>query len=207
MLEAKETVLFDVPKFRVRQVAAGDGTRCIVTFHSLTQIQSLDRPGFGEDFLREQGIDAIHVINRDNAWYHYPEFQEALACIAKHTQGYQWVATSGSSMGGYAAVRFAEAVGASVAIAISPQYSVCRRVVPFETRWQLPGEYRRCWRDMDSLHGSARVKVVVFYDSQDLDRRHFEMIARHYPGTVGISMPHAGHPAGAMLHEIGRAHV
>ena len=192
--------IFEIRDLLVRFVRAGGGGLCAVSFSSFTDEPQLDRPGFGESFLRDCGYDAIHVINRTNVWYQYPEMPDALRAIREAASRYAEVFTYGSSMGGYAAIRFAEAVGARTAIAISPQYSVAPKVVPFERRWRALARRIDFSRET-RCPGSAVVEPLVFYDPCDLDARHFELIARAFPRTTGIRLWHAGHPAGAYLSE------
>jgi hypothetical protein len=194
--------IFETADLLVRYVKAGSNLRCAISFSSFTDEPRLDRPGFGESFLRDRGIDAIFVINRTNIWYQYPELPEALRVIRGFTKRYALVFTYGSSMGGYAAIRFAEAVGATTAIAISPQYSVSPQIVPFDKRW------RAIARRIDFRHecryaGSQRIEPLVFYDPRDADARHFELISQAYPRTTGVRLWHAGHPAGAYLSDTG----
>jgi hypothetical protein len=194
--------LFETPDLLIRFVRAGGGGRCAVSFSSFTDEPRLDRPGFGESFLRDRGYDAIHLINRTNVWYQYPEMPEALRAIREVASRYEDVFTYGSSMGGYAAIRFAEAIGARTAIAISPQYSVAPRIVPFDRRWRAIARRIDFSRE-ERRPGSAKVEPLVFYDPCDLDARHFKLIARAFPRTTGIRLWHAGHPAGAYLSEAG----
>lgn len=199
---AQSELLYDADDFRIRRAPAGDERLCFVTFSSLTDIPALDRPGFGETYFRERNIDAIHVINRTNVWYAYEDLPAALDRVRQAVAGKARVIAYGSSMGGYAAIRFAEALGAETAIAISPQYSIERRLVPFENRWNALFENSAKIRPQGP-HGSGRVRPIVFYDPRDLDFLHFRLILANYPRTVGVAMPHSGHPAGAMLNETG----
>lgn len=195
--------LFRSDSLVVRRVRAG-GQRvlatCFVTFGSYTVEDDLDRQGFGEDFLRDAGLDAIHVINRDNRWYQYPELEEALAAVAAATARVPRVFTYGSSMGGYAALRFARDVGARTAIAISPQYSLDPRVVPFETRWQA--DLARITFREAPFRPAAR--QIIFYDPRlRLDAQHFAMFAAAGAETVAVGVPYGGHPVGPLLAETG----
>ncbi len=174
----------------------------MVTFSSLTDDPRLDRPGFGEAMLKRNGIAAIHVINGTNVWYQYPEFPDALQTIAAAAAGHARIITYGSSMGGYAAIRFAGAIGAGTAIAISPQYSVSPQLAPFETRWRVLTRNIRFIHEL-AEPASGAVEPIVFYDPRDPDAEHFRLIARAYPRTKGVRLPHAGHPAGAFLSETG----
>jgi hypothetical protein len=190
---------------RVRGSGAREPATCFVTFGSYTVEYDLERQGFGEDFLRDEGLDAIHVINRDNQWYQYPELPEALAAVATETAKVPRVFTYGSSMGGYAALRFARAVGARTAIAISPQYSLDPRVVPFENRWQA--DLARITFREQAIQPAVR--QIIFYDPRlKVDAQHFALFeaasaAQEGSETVAVGVPHAGHPVGPLLAETG----
>lgn len=104
---------------------------CVVTFDSYTDYRTLNRPDFGEVFFDANGIDAIHIIRRNNDWYQYPETEEACRRIRELTACYPHVVAYGQSMGGYGAIRLGGRVGAQVALAISPQFSIDPAVAPF----------------------------------------------------------------------------
>lgn len=196
---AESAELFRSANLLVRRVGARGGL-CFVTFGSYTNDATLDRSGFAEEFLRDEGIDAIHVINRDNLWYQYPEIDEALAAVRSATAPYDRVITYGSSMGGYAALRFGHVCRADTGIAISPQFSLDPHVVPFENRWQA---------DVARITFNERAytplpRQYIFYDSRmALDRGHFDAFAAAGGDPVGVAIPYAGHPVGPILLETG----
>lgn len=193
-------VLFRSDDLIVRRVPAGDGRTCFVTFGSYTNEYDLTRQGFGEDFLRDEGLTAIHVINRDNRWYQYPEITAALAEVAAAVAPAQQIFTYGSSMGGYAALRFARTVGARTAVAISPQFSLDPRVVPFEDRWQA--DLARITFIEGAFAPTER--QIVFYDTRlAQDAAHAAMFDVPGTETVMVGIPHAGHPVGPILAETG----
>lgn len=191
--------LFRSANLLVRRVGAG-GRLCFVTFGSYTNDATLDRSGFAEEFLRGEGIDAIHVINRDNLWYQYPEIEGALRAVRSATAPYDRVITYGSSMGGYAALRFGRMCRADTAIAVSPQFSLDPRVVPFEDRWQA---------DVARITFNERAYVpmarqYIFYDPRMVpDRAHFEAFVAAGGDPVGVAIPYAGHPVGPIMLETG----
>jgi len=173
---------------------------CVVTFANYRDSPSdpvQDVPGFGEAFLDGQRIDAIHVAGNGNDWFQYPEMPEALAAI-RAAAGGRRLFTYGSSMGGYAAIRFAGALGAEGAIAISPQYSLDRRVVPSERRWRREAARLRFlpWPDPDPPG------AVIFYDPCGPDGAHAGLWAAERPAVL-VPLPHAGHPAGMFLLQAG----
>lgn len=51
--------IFETADLLVRYVKAGSNPRCAISFSSFTDEPRLDRPGFGESFLRDRSIDAI----------------------------------------------------------------------------------------------------------------------------------------------------
>ncbi len=186
----------------VRLAPGGDRQHCVVTFDSYTDARSLDRPGFGESFSRERGITAIHVISRDNDWYQHPEMTDALAAIRLAAQPFPAVMSYGSSMGAYAAIRFAEAVGAARVLALSPQYSRDPARVGFERRWSQDA-HRIVWRkelDGGAIRGSA--DIVVAYDPTDGDRMHVDLIETEVR-VRRLPVPYAGHPVGGYLQDCG----
>ncbi len=104
-------------------------------------------------------------------------------------------------MGGYAAIRFGDLVGARAAIALSPQFSIDRNVVPFECRWS--GDARRIDFVIESeTHKTFAELVYVCYDPYDLDRRHIELF-RKETALVELAIPHGGHPVTGFLAEAG----
>lgn len=181
----------------------GRGSRaCVVTFDSFTDVMSLDRLAFGETLFRQERVDAIHVLSRDNCWYQYPAMAAAADAVRKVTSGYDRVVTYGSSMGGYAALRLAGAVGATVSLALSPQYSIDWTRVRWERRWS---ESSRAFQDVweRSLPPPALAEAWVIYDPLLRDRRHVELLQRGGFSFRGIDIPGGGHPVGSFLAEAG----
>ena len=193
--------LFRCPDLLVRRVAPFGGTCCVVTFDSFTDHRTLDRPGFGEQFLRINEIDAFHVIPRENRWYDHLEMAAAMAAVHAATRGYDRVVTYGSSMGAYAAIRFAGLAGAHAILALSPQFSIHPGTVPWERRWAAQGmRYDPHWER--ELPAPAVDDACVVFDPTGLDAWHVAKLARFFPCQV-IGMPNAGHPVTGCLAEIG----
>ena len=105
-------------------------------------------------------------------------------------------------MGGYAAIRFASAVGADTAIALSPQYGLGWPAAPFETRFRREGP-KHVRGAPGPWHRSDAVTPYVFFDPHDLDALHERRIRRFYPRTRSIPLPRSGHATGIVLQESG----
>lgn len=192
-------VLFRSDELLVRRVARGTGSFCYVTFDSYTDNRSLDRAGFGEHYLQSRGIDAIHILSRDNYWYQHPELPDALAAAASAAGCYSRVFAYGSSMGGYAALQYGADCGAHCGIAISPQFSIDPDVAPFEDRWLFDASRIRFRADQTT----PLAEQYIFFDQYDArDNAHFKLFSERSL-TIGIRVPYAGHPVGGYLAETG----
>jgi tetratricopeptide (TPR) repeat protein len=177
----------------------------VITFQSFIDAHEPQPRGFGEDFLAAAGFDAIHVSSHGNAWYQYADMPAALAAIDAAAGGAMRV-TYGLSMGAYAAIRFAPALRAERVVAISPQFSIDRRLAPFETRWAEFSDsiaFVCDWPSQNAIDTQANgIEVAAVYDPHDLDRRHVALIERRLP-VRHVLVPYGGHPVTALLQEAG----
>jgi len=190
--------LFRSEDLLVRRVAGFGGPLCYVTFASYTDNRTLDRPGFGEEHFRARRIDAIHVLSRENRWYQHPELMDSLAAVAAAAAGYERVIAYGSSMGGFAALHYGATCGATIGLALSPQYSVDPLIAPFDRRW--PEDIARIGFRRDTGLPTLPIQYVAYDPFEMHDRRHFDLFAAHSP-TIGLPVPHGGHPVGSYLAE------
>lgn len=196
-------VIFDSDAVRVvkvpgsREVPGSRNNVVFVTFESYADHHHPDRAGFGEHFLHSRGFGAYHFLPSSNAWYQYAEMEAALAHVREDIGPGTRILTYGMSMGGYAAFRSADRLGAHCVIAFSPQYSIDPRLVGWETRWQdIPP---LLW---EPPHGRRGVPLYVFYDPNNGDRHHVRLMARE--GNVHrVRLRHGGHPCAAFLNECG----
>ena len=174
---------------------------CVVTFGSFTDERTLDRPGFGEGFFQSRGIDAIHVISRENDWYQYPEMEAAVAQVHAATRSYARVVTYGSSMGAYAAIRLGGLAGAHCALAMSPQYSIDPAVVRFEKRWRdSSAQFTSVWERRLPL--PKLPEAFLAFDPGSPDGRHVELFRRGFAFTP-VPLVQAGHTVSGYLQEVG----
>ncbi len=193
--------IFRSSELLVKDLRQHASSCCVVTFESYTDNRTLDRPGFGEVFFDGNGIDAIHIIPRNNDWYQYPEIEEACRRVRELTAAYPHVVAYGQSMGGYGAIRLGGRVGAHVALAISPQFSIDPAVAPFEPRWA--GDSGRIdFRFERSAGHDFVTQAYAVYDPHDLDARHVELY-RPYTKLVDLRLPNCGHPASTFMVDTG----
>ena len=186
----------------VRARVGYESPLCVVTFQSYTDERTLEREGFGENFLASRAVNAIHVISRDNYWFLLPDIEPALEAAAKAAAPFDRVTSYGSSMGGYAAIRLGGLAGAKTAIALSPQFSVDPSVVPFEDRWAA--DTKRLDYEIERRLGRKGFvgSADIFYDPTDRDARHVELY-RACIDIRDVQLPRCGHPVTGFLSDVG----
>lgn len=204
--------LTDRPRLYVemRPVIVGvtDGP-LVVTFQSAAMgggsggENGLDKTGFGETFLAKAGVNAVHILASHNHWYQTPEIFEVLAEVRQIAAQASRIVTYGSSMGAYAAIRFAPDLGAHAAVALGPQYSVNPAKAPFEKR------FARFYREdewlFDEFDAAAYggINVLMLYDPLDDDGKHAKLLMSAIPSINPMALPFCGHPVGPVLKQTG----
>ncbi len=192
------TEFFRTADVAVRQWRGFSNACCFVTFDSYTDHRGLDRTGFAEQFLGEHRIDAIHIITSENDWYQYADMLDVFARICELTAGYDKVVAYGSSMGGYAAIRFGRLVGAKLALALSPQFSIDPLRVPFENRWN---DSTRIMFRHEANPPPFVDTAIILYDKNDLDARHVDLFRPHTK-VIDVGLLNCGHPCSGFLVEL-----
>lgn len=182
-----------------RAIACEDISRWVVTFDNYSIGHEFDREGFAQSFLKSNGISAIHIMGKREDWYQYPEMPDVFSAVKPLLQSADRSITYGSSMGGYAALRFADSIGVDAALALSPQYSINPARVTFEKRWLQDAE-RITWLPEGEPPLPRRAQAVVVYDPASVDRMHIDLISKETE-VVSIPVRYSGHPSGSMLAE------
>ena len=185
----------------VRQVAIEGCDRWVITFDHHSIGDGFDREGFGESFLQANGISAIHVLGRGNDWYQYDDIFAAAAVVRAATSGAVRRVAYGSSMGGYAAVRLADAIGADAVLALSPQWSIDPAIARWDNRWSQDAHRIRWLSTMAVPLRPAPSSVLVYDPHLPLDRRHALLIAEQ-TGSHLLPVAHCLHPASTFLGEV-----
>jgi hypothetical protein len=183
-----------------RAVLGMSADRCVVTFAPFVDNRSLGRPGFEQGSLRKSRVDAIHILSSGNQAYQYAELPDLCSQVSEVVATYKHVVAYGSSMGGYAAIRFGGWAGAHVALALSPQFTLNPWRRPFDLRWLK--HVRK--NGFPHEHGRDAVKqAIVAYDPSDLlDGAH----ARLFPkitSVIPVPLPGSGHPCTSFLLDLG----
>ena len=183
------------------------GDTLVVTFDNLdiAMTKRQDRRPWGFSFIEKQGWSMLGVMANGWTWYRDGWVSDQFDDLAASGffKGFKRVVFYGASMGGYAACAFVAACPGADVVAISPQSTLDRRLVPFETR------YKTAWgRDFSGRYGDAAEvskaagRVTILYDPYEpLDAAH---VARFTGGNVvPLRAPLMGHRLGSSLHQMG----
>lgn len=163
----------------------------------------LSLPGFAEDFLLKRGYDVLTLKCNINNWFQ--DFSaEELQAIVRQLPDYEEVIAYGSSMGGYAAIYFSAALNARTCIALSPQYSIDPRIVPFEGRW-LEDAKRISFThaELANMVKQSQTTYYVLYDPATQDKQHVDLMLAASNRVIPVQVPFSGHPSGLVLQEMG----
>ena len=176
----------------------------LVTFDHWKPVHDIESPGFGEHFAEARRINAIFFKCRTNRWWLYPEMVAALAAVHNYASERGRVTTYGSSMGGYAAIRFADALHACTAIAVSPQYSIDPQKVPWENRYDTEARIIdfKCVVEPDQPVATDCRYIAMYDNTFGLDVKQMKLLVARWPITQ-LRLPLGGHPAHEALAQAG----
>lgn len=179
----------------------------VVTFDNLDIAlgKREDRRPWGYAFIEKQGWSMLGVMAAGWTWYRDPWVADQFDDLAARGffARYRRVIFYGASMGGYAACAFAAACPGAEVVAISPQSTLDKAVVPWETRYKLAWGKDFSGRYGDAaqaVHSAARV-TLIHDPYEPLDAAH---VARFTgDNLLKLRAPLLGHRLGSSLQQMG----
>lgn len=179
----------------------------VVTFDNLDIAMGKrdERRPWGFQFIERQGWSMLGVMANGWTWYRDPWVADEFDRLAAEGffARFARVVFYGASMGGYAAAAFSAACPGADVVTISPQSTLDKTLVPWETR------YHTAWdKDFGGRYGDATeasrsaARVVLLYDPYEpLDAGH----ARRFtaPNVLALRTPLLGHRLGSSLNQMG----
>lgn len=163
-----------------------------------------NREAWGGGYFRYRDVSYIGIKPSWNNWYIAPTLDKVLDEIKPVLDKYSTIITYGSSMGGFAALTYADFLGASKVISFCPQSSRIPEICP----WETPSNAELSRLDTESVYADAVGKykntkeVYVFADLyEDRDRRHVDRLKES--NVTIINTPFIGHSIPAYLHALG----
>jgi hypothetical protein len=183
------------PTLRVDHYRAFGGDKVAITFTAWVEGGKSNFPGTGfGHYLTYHGYDVIAFKSDANDWYRTVD-DSTLDRVRRAAAAYDFRVCAGSSMGGYAALRFSKILDAHTVVAFSPQYDISQ---PWDARWASDAK-RLAFRDDMEFGGDRRYFIV--YDPKDQDALHVAEYAKRIPVTP-LKFPYSGHPTGFFLNEL-----
>lgn len=173
----------------------------IVTFTPLMKVAPSPLVGWGQSVVPRFGASGLYFVSKWNHWWQVPGLPQALRIAVERARDFDRVTTYGTSMGGYGALSFSGALGATTILSMSPQFSIDRRKVPFERRWQHHA--RKLGFEHDSLNEglAADARIIMVYDSMNDDAKHAALVDA--PAAHHLRIPFIGHGTPDYLSRIG----
>ena len=179
----------------------------VVTFDNLDIAlgKREDRRPWGYAFIEKQGWSMLGVMAAGWTWYRDPWVADQFDDLAASGffARYRRVIFYGASMGGYAACAFAAACPGAEVVAISPQSTLNKAVVPWETRYKVAWD-----KDFSGRYGDAAqatglaARVTLIYDPYEpLDAGHVARFAGD--NLMKLRAPLLGHRLGSSLQQMG----
>jgi hypothetical protein len=179
----------------------------VVTFDNLdiAMTKRDDRRPWGHSLIEAQGWSMLGVLAGGWTWYREPwvcEQFDALRDSGFFAQ-FRRVVFYGASMGGYAACAFSSASPGSDVVAISPQSTLDKSIVPWETRYKVAWDrdFSGGYGDAAKVSQGARQVSILFDPYEPLDAQHAARFDA--PNVQRLRTPLLGHRLGSSLNQMG----
>ena len=191
-------VIYGCPDFEVI-LHKGSSDFLLITFSSLGMFDANGSMAngslfWGRSLAEKFDYAAVGFVAKKRNWFCSPDMPQACNAVASIAQTYGAVVVYGSSMGGFAALRWASALRATSVISFAPQFSIEPRVVRhFDRRYQYA--YTPEIHDgMGILADHVGCPSFMFLDPTCAeDRGHARLIELSGCKTTRIDLPHCGH--------------
>jgi hypothetical protein len=164
-----------------------------------------DRRPWGFKFIQDQGWSMLGVLAGGWTWYREPWVWAQFDALrgSGFFNRFGRVVFYGASMGGYAAAAFSPAAPGADVVAISPQSTLDKTLVPWETRYKVAWDrdFTGPYGDAAEVSRAAR-RVTILYDPYEpLDAGH---VARFtHDNVMRLRTPLLGHRLGSSLNQMG----
>lgn len=183
------------------------GRTLVVTFDNLDIAMNKreTRRPWGFEFIEKQGWSMLGVMAGGWTWYRDSWVSDEFDRLAAEGffARFERVVFYGASMGGYAACAFSGACPGADVVAFSPQSTLDRALVPWETRYKVAWErdFSGKYGDAAQVSGAAR-RISLFFDPfEPLDAAHAARFTGANVMKLRASM--LGHRLGSSLSQMG----
>jgi hypothetical protein len=179
----------------------------VVTFDNLdiAMEKREDKRPWGFAFIEKQGWSMLGVTAAGWTWFRDPWVYNQFDALKEQGffKRFKRVVFYGASMGGYGACAFAAACPGADVVAISPQSTLDKALVPFETRYKTAWgrDFSGKYGDAAKVSGKAGRVTLIFDPYEPLDRGHVDRFSAE--NVVKLRAPLLGHRLGSSLQQMG----
>ena len=182
--------------------------RLMVTFeHASENPNRADvfRYGWGSKRFRGQRVSHICVKPKASNWYRNPDLAVALTNLRDNGMfdQFETIVTYGGSMGGFAALAYADLIKATTVLALNPQTTLDLTKVPWETRFEEAQAQDWTGPYSDAVGKSVAAKQVLCVYDPFTPRDAMHVGRLDQPNLVHLRAPFLGHGIAEPLHELG----
>lgn len=176
----------------------------IVTFEARNQNLKPNKTnafgsGFGPGRFSPMGMNEFIVRRNRNHWYQSPEMIDVIEIVNRMAIGTK-VITYGGSMGGFAAVNFAQMLNADLFIALSPLHDVSPGNRFNDERWKADWAHTRYEYNFIRSGACRSAKGYVFFAKNSPDKVHAEAIMES-TASILVPLEYGAHPCSFFLND------
>ncbi|HFZ6116636.1 TPA: tetratricopeptide repeat protein, partial [Escherichia coli] len=205
----KAFLSYDLPGYFIDYIPLAGATKLVFTFENADQPSQPRPDGFREPWggmwLHNRGYAVIGVKPKLVEWYRGRDLHEFFRSeeLQSLVSQFEQVFLYGSSMGGFAAMAFADAIPGATVIAFNPQSTLDPSLVPWDTRYEEGRKQDWTGDFADARIGASKAKsVFVAYDPLfKPDRKHIERLDQS--NLIAFKMPLMGHIIAHYMNEVG----
>ncbi len=191
-------ILHRGPRYVVRHLHCDDRPWAVVCFEYWKPEPTLEGEFSAEGFFRHRGLNAFGIMAAENDWFQDDEILQVLAAIRAATPGFRLIGYGGS-MGGFAAINFAQDLNLASLAVVIPQFSLDASKAPYEQRWRQEASRIVFRHDKIDSIPQLRNGWIVF-DPWCVDGQHVADIQRYHAlGEVRVHL--GGHGQMLMLQQ------
>lgn len=153
-----------------------------------------------EKSLQKFEFNVLGIMPKHKSWFPQGSMWNMLNAIQDLIAPFQQRIAYGGSMGGYAAIKYSNALNVQRAIAMVPQYSIDPNDV-FDARYNMfyQAELNRDMRIQPSDVSAEREYIIIYDPHYAEDRVHYEKIQAVLPQHHVLHLPFTNHDAIAVL--------
>lgn len=155
---------------------------------------------WGQSFSEKMNLSVLGFVAKTSNWYPKEAMNKAIASCYSCIKPFSKRITYGGSMGGYAALKYSQALGANASISIAPQFSIEPNIVgDFEKKY-TEFYVKKIHRYMSIRKSDMALTSIVLFDpNHHADSNHANLIKKAAKRVNLIEMPLTGHATAQVL--------